>query len=214
MGCAERIVLARIKRVWVGIEDPDPTVDRKGIRYLQDSGVTVQMFDRDLQEVIHVENQRFIEQALERAAAAPDDEPRQVIHSTLEHPLAHCGIDDLSGEALEAYRHAVRIEDPVGSPTFNVRLAQQGVLKLAENQFVPTGYGIVLFGREPRVPLPQAGLLGTIHYYGAPVCPLSRSRLNNCGPSRLRCSAAIRRCTTRSQRWSSRRKEGSDSAPR
>ena len=31
LGCAERIVLARIKEVYVGIEDPDPTVDRKGI---------------------------------------------------------------------------------------------------------------------------------------------------------------------------------------
>lgn len=31
--CAERIVNARIKKVWVGIEDPDPTVDRQGIRY-------------------------------------------------------------------------------------------------------------------------------------------------------------------------------------
>ena len=32
LGCAERIVLARIKEVWIGIEDPDPTVDRKGIK--------------------------------------------------------------------------------------------------------------------------------------------------------------------------------------
>lgn len=31
LGCAERIVNARIKKVWVGIEDPDPSVDRKGI---------------------------------------------------------------------------------------------------------------------------------------------------------------------------------------
>jgi ATP-dependent DNA helicase RecG len=164
MGCAERIVLARIKEVWVGIEDPDPTVDRKGIKYLQDSGVTVQMFDRDLQEVIQAENQRFTEQALERAAAAPDAESRQIILSPLEHPLAYCGMDDLSSEALEGYRSVARIEDPVGSPALNSRLAQQGALKLAENQFVPTGYGIVLFGKEPRVPLPQAGLLGTIHY--------------------------------------------------
>ncbi|NOY89914.1 MAG: hypothetical protein GXP55_01805 [Deltaproteobacteria bacterium] len=34
LGCAERIVLARIKEVWVGVADPDPTVDRKGIKYL------------------------------------------------------------------------------------------------------------------------------------------------------------------------------------
>ena len=35
LGCAERIVLARIKKVWIGIQDPDPMVDRKGILYLQ-----------------------------------------------------------------------------------------------------------------------------------------------------------------------------------
>ena len=46
LGCAERIVLARIKEVWIGIEDPDPTVDRKGIKYLQDSGVTVHVRPR------------------------------------------------------------------------------------------------------------------------------------------------------------------------
>jgi ATP-dependent DNA helicase RecG len=56
LGCAERIVLARIKVVWIGIEDPDPAVDRKGIKYLQDSGVTVHMFDRDLQEEIRNAN--------------------------------------------------------------------------------------------------------------------------------------------------------------
>ena len=33
LGCAERIVNARIAEVWVGIEDPDPAVDGHGIRY-------------------------------------------------------------------------------------------------------------------------------------------------------------------------------------
>ncbi len=51
LSCAERIVLARIREVWIGVEDPDPTVDRKGIKYLQDNGVQVRIFDRDLQEV-------------------------------------------------------------------------------------------------------------------------------------------------------------------
>ncbi|OJW56682.1 MAG: hypothetical protein BGO55_26895 [Sphingobacteriales bacterium 50-39] len=35
LACAERIVNARITKVWIGIEDPDPTVDRKGILYLE-----------------------------------------------------------------------------------------------------------------------------------------------------------------------------------
>ncbi|NQT20115.1 MAG: hypothetical protein HQ592_10455, partial [Planctomycetes bacterium] len=40
LSCAERIFLARIKEVWVGIQDPDPTVARKGIGYLIRQGVT------------------------------------------------------------------------------------------------------------------------------------------------------------------------------
>ncbi|MCU0690029.1 MAG: hypothetical protein MUF54_01375 [Polyangiaceae bacterium] len=50
LSCAERI-----KEIWIGIEDPDPTVDRKGIKYLQDHGVKVHLFDRDLQERIRAE---------------------------------------------------------------------------------------------------------------------------------------------------------------
>src|SRR3989304_1958825 len=46
ISCSERIVLTRIKEVWIGIEDPDPTVDRKGVKDLQDIGVTGRMFDR------------------------------------------------------------------------------------------------------------------------------------------------------------------------
>jgi ATP-dependent DNA helicase RecG len=48
MCCAERIVIARIKGVWIGVEDPDPKVNRKGIKFFQDHGVSVHMFDRDL----------------------------------------------------------------------------------------------------------------------------------------------------------------------
>lgn len=61
LSCAERIVLARIKEVWVGLEDPDPTVDRKGIEYLRENGIIVHMFDRDLQEIIKAENKEFVE---------------------------------------------------------------------------------------------------------------------------------------------------------
>src|SRR3990167_2037653 len=67
--CAERIRLARIKEVWIGIQDPDPKVARKGIAHLEQNGIKVHMFDRDLQEVIEKENKDFLAQALERAAA-------------------------------------------------------------------------------------------------------------------------------------------------
>lgn len=70
LSCAERIVLARVKEVWIGLEDIDPMVDRKGIKYLQDKGIKVHMFDRDLQQIIEKENRDFLLQAKERAGDA------------------------------------------------------------------------------------------------------------------------------------------------
>ena len=165
LSCTERIVLARIKEVWVGIEDPDPTVDRKGIKYLQDSGVTVHMFDRDLQELIYKENKNFITQALERAAAAEEEKkPKAVTLSNFENAVAASATDDFSNQGLDQYRTIAKIEDQVGSPAFNRRLVQQGLLRQENGRLVPTGFGLLLFGKEPRTVFPQAGLLGTIHY--------------------------------------------------
>ena len=161
--CAERIVAARINEVWIGIGDPDPTVDRKGIRYLQNNGVIVHMFDRDLQEAIYKANAQFVKQAEERSA---DEErrPKKITLSDLEHAFEAAATTDFSPEALEQYRSIAQIKDEVGSPNFNRRLFQQGLLKGEDGQWAPTGFGLLLFGREPRVVMPQAGLLATIHY--------------------------------------------------
>jgi ATP-dependent DNA helicase RecG len=51
------------------------------------------------------------------------------------------------------------------STTFdNSSLVQLGLLKELKNTFIPTGFGLLLFGKEPRASMQQAGLLGTIHY--------------------------------------------------
>ena len=163
LSCAERIVLARIKEVWVGIEDPDPTVDRKGIKYLQDNGVDVHMFDRDLQEIIQKENEDFIAQALERAAAE-EEKTEEVVLSELETPSMGSLFDDFSREALSEYIARSGLEETVASSAFRRRLTQQGLVQAIEGKVVPTGFGLLLFGQEPRVTMHQAGLLGTINY--------------------------------------------------
>ena len=165
LSCAERIVLARIREVWIGIEDPDPKVDRKGIQYLQDSGVSVHMFDRDLQEEIYAENKGFIEQALERAAEARSvKKPTPLTLSPLEDAVARAETNDLSDEALEEYRTVAKIAEKVGSADFNRRLLLQGLLKDVNGRVTPSGFGLILFGKEPRIFTPQAGLLGTVHF--------------------------------------------------
>ncbi len=164
--CAERIVLGRIKRVYVGIADPDPTVDRKGIKYLQDHGVDVQMFDRDLQEQIQEVNREFIDQALERAAATPEEKRVVVTLSSLEAARAAVDVGDFAEDALEEYRKALKATDAIRSEGFSRRLLQQGLMAEQNGILTPTGFGTLLFGRAPRDIMPQAGLLATIHYPG------------------------------------------------
>ncbi len=163
MSCAERIFLARIKEVWVGIQDPDPTVARKGIGYLIRHGVIIHMFDRDLQDIIEKENKEFLQQATERNAEI-EVEPGKVALSPLEDRLPKADLRDFSGQALEKYRQKALIADSVGTDAFNRRLLRQGLLKEEGGVLVPTGFGFILFGKEPRSVIQQAGLLGLIHY--------------------------------------------------
>lgn len=163
LSCAERIVNARIKEVWVGYPDPDPTVDRKGIKYLQDHGVTVHMFDLDLQDEIKAANKGFIAQALERRAAAEKAE-EEVVLSPLENPVLTADVSDFSHEALDRYRSLAKIEEAAGSDGLRRRLLQQGLMKMEGKKVLPAGFGMLLFGNSPRDVMPQAGLLGTIHW--------------------------------------------------
>jgi ATP-dependent DNA helicase RecG len=161
--CAERIRLARIKEVWIGIQDPDPTVARKGIQYLEENGITVRMFDRDLQEVIEQENTDFLKQANERAAKAR----RKCIGiplSQLETRFPAAILSDLSEDALKTYRHRAEIAEAVMSNDFRRRLLQQGLLAEDGRELAPSGFGLLLFGKEPRRAMRQAGLLASISY--------------------------------------------------
>ena len=164
VSCAERIVRARIKEVWIGIEGPDPTVDRKGIRYLQDNGVSVRLFDPDLQREIRDQNRLFLEQAVARADAW-QNEPTAFAErlSELESELNAVHLDDLSRLALDRYRDIAQIAED--EATFTRRLLRLGVLcEAGTGKTVPTGFGYLLFGTEPRTAIPHAGVLGTVHF--------------------------------------------------
>jgi len=164
LSCAERIVNARVKEVWVGIEDPDPTVDRKGIKFLQENGVKVHIFDRDLQEEIQKVNRKFIEQAEERATAAKEENGEiPIALSDLEKSISGITLADLDHEALNFYRSIARIQEEKFSDDFMNRLQKQGIVTETNGTFFPTGFGLILFGKEPALSLPQARLLGTIH---------------------------------------------------
>lgn len=155
-GCARHIISARIREVYVGIEDDNPAVAGKGIEYLRQHGVVIRMFDRELQEVILQENQKFFEWARQQPEK-PDEEPVKL--SKYEDPIAAVALEDLSDEALERYRSRAPIAPEVNSEEFLRLLRQQGLLATEGDQVRPTGFGLLLFGKQPRNAVQQAGLL-------------------------------------------------------
>lgn len=62
IACSVRIHNARIKKVYVGMRDPNPKVYNQGIQYLLDHGIAVQMFDDDIREKIEFANRGFSKQ--------------------------------------------------------------------------------------------------------------------------------------------------------
>ncbi len=156
LGCAQRIVNARIAKIWIGIEDPDPTVDRKGIQFLIDSGIEVEMFDADLQEVIITENKDFLEQA--KLRAEEDKKPKEVVLSPLEK-VTSANLDELSEKALSFYVQRAGLGLQLGSSELNQHLREKQLLEPdANGNLKPTGLAILLFGKKPRDRYSQAVL--------------------------------------------------------
>lgn len=155
-GCAKHIISSRIKEVYVGIEDDNPTVAGKGIEYLRQYGVVIHMFDRDLQEVILKENKTFFDWARQQSEK-PKPEPIKL--SRYEDPIEAVIMSDLSDQAIGHYRSKAGISAPAGSEDFFRLLRQQGLLAESAEVSTPTGFGLLLFGKEPRNAVPQAGIL-------------------------------------------------------
>jgi len=157
-------VNARFKTVYVGITDPDPTVDGKGIKHLEDNGIKVTMFDRDLQKIIEDENREFRRQAKQRNNQAKQQEQA----TELEKPLAAADYSKFSEEALQKFVAEAGLDVEPDSKDFQSFLADIGAMKFDENVNVyrPTGIGILLFGDNPRAKFPNASLKAFVEYGG------------------------------------------------
>ncbi|MDR0834059.1 MAG: hypothetical protein LBN93_07770 [Candidatus Symbiothrix sp.] len=165
LGCAERIVNARIKKVWIGIEDPDPSVDRKGIQYLLNNGIEVEMFDADLQEVIREANKQFIQEAEDRAKKV-QTESIAFILSQKEKAETKSKLDDLSVEDIELFIKKATLDVKQNTTKFNRLFSQLGLLEEKNKAFIPTGLGILLFGTRPQLLYPNALIRATYKTLG------------------------------------------------
>lgn len=165
VACCKRTTNARIKKVFVGIEDPDPTVDGKGIKHLHKYKVKVEMFDRDLQKVIENENQKFIEQAIERKY---ETEKEEDLRGPLELQVANYNKSKFSQEALNKFILEAQLDYKIEDDSFWEYLSDIGAMEWDKKKgaYVATGFGVLLFGKDPRTKYPQAVLKATVKYAG------------------------------------------------
>jgi ATP-dependent DNA helicase RecG len=161
--CCRRTTNARIKKVYVGIVDPDPTVSRKGILHLENHGAKVLMFDRDLQKQIEEANKDFLKQALERKRIA---EQEDVVTLPFEQIVPTANLDVFSEKALQKFVTESNLNFEINSLDFFNFLSDLGALSLDKNsnQLKPTGVGILLFGKNPRLLFKQASLKCTADF--------------------------------------------------
>ncbi len=160
--CCRRTTNARIKTVYVGIGDPDPTVDGKGIKHLEESGTKVIMFDRDLQKVIETENAAFIKQAIIRK----NDVVEKEIVPVLEQILPYSNMEELSSFALQKFISQAKLNYGKNDKEFDKYLLDIGVLGFdnSNDTLKPTGLGYLLFGINPRAKYKQAALKCSVDY--------------------------------------------------
>jgi len=155
IACCKRTSKARIKTVYVGIEDPDPTVDGKGIEHLEESLIEVKMFDRDLQKQIEDANEEFIKQAVERKSFPGKTENVRSLEKSINK-----NFEDLSAEALQKFIVEAKLGYKIESAEFKQYLTDLGALvhDPETGLYKATMAGILLFGYEPRLLYKQASL--------------------------------------------------------
>jgi len=160
LSCAERIVNARIATVYIGIEDPDYTVAGKGRKYLQDCGVNVQSFTKDLQDEITEVNAEFLEQARQRSRLAKE-KPSEIVLSSKENIEQRVDFSDLREDLLGKYLEFLGIKEDIRSGYATRVFMQAGMLGLDGDTITPTGLGMLLFGKRPEVMYPCSQVRAT-----------------------------------------------------
>lgn len=160
--CCRRTTNARIKKVFVGIEDPDPTVSGKGIKYLENHGVKVEMFDREFQKLIEKANKDFLKQAIERKKQAKEKD----LQVPLEKPIPNYDTSKFNYNALNKFIIEAKLDYDVNSIEFNSYLTEIGALDFDETnkKFTPTGFGVLLFGNKTSAKFKNAVLKAHINY--------------------------------------------------
>jgi ATP-dependent DNA helicase RecG len=151
--CAEWIVAARIKKVWIGMLDPNPEIQGRGLTHLQRNGVEVDFFDLDLWGQIRDENKGFVQQYEQAEEVAGLTQLSYEGPSEKEkEPMRTASLDEFSPHVIKKHLAARGKKFRVPSSELWTFFLKSGFVTEGKNSgsYVPTIGGLLLFGSSPE----------------------------------------------------------------
>lgn len=160
--CADRIILRRISKVVIGMLDPNPDIQGRGMWKLNSSGIVVQLFDDDLQREIMKLNEDFTSSIARR--------PKEVIKETSDNGTPGRG-DSIFESRAVAYRRLFIRPETLNSEFLPPSLASDSWLdqnrpqKLLFGFPMPTELGVAFrIGQDDDISYAEVTRWGEIYY--------------------------------------------------
>jgi ATP-dependent DNA helicase RecG len=164
-GCSTHIGKARISKVYIGVEDPNPKIAGTGVKAIRDKGIEVEMFPASLQDIIWKDNAQFKKEKEAEALIAKLGHAKPA-KDILQLPVIGSTIKSFSDEAIHQFINESSASLTYPSPQFNQWAYEFGFLGKDEKSgtLEPTGLGIMVFGKNPETAFPQTVFKVEINY--------------------------------------------------
>jgi ATP-dependent DNA helicase RecG len=164
-GCSTHIGKARLVKVYIGVDDPNPKIAGTGITALKEKSIEVEMFPAALREIIWKDNTLF-KQEKESEALQAKLEQKEPIKDILESSASGSSIKSFSDDAIQKFISESSAPFKYPSAEFDEWAHEFGFLEKHEKTgtFKPTGLGIMVFGKNPETPFPQTVFKVEINY--------------------------------------------------
>ena len=199
--CAQRVVEKSIARQVIGILDPNPEICGRGVAYLRRHDVQVDFFDEDLAEEIRIRNKDFIDfmqnSKHKKEASMTKPEKLEGPSHEEERSVPEADEKDFSHEAIQKYLKYKHLSYVIPSQELWTLFRKAKYLVKRQNRDVPTLAGVVLFGKNPEIFLPEHTITAEC-FSGIPQDGISLNkivgdgRLNITGPLFYMVEAAMR----------------------
>lgn len=136
--CAQRIVDARIRKVYIGMFDPNPAVYKNGVDFLLNNHIAVELFDADITARIKAANKEFCDYFGEN-----DTYKYSLLNKTI--------LPKLSVEAIQDYCNRVGISGESQIGLFWDKLLEKKLIRVEGKKVEVDDFVLIAFGTKPSL---------------------------------------------------------------